>query len=211
MRKRWRWLSLVAASLLGAAALAVLLEPTGTARALLAGEPFYQGRPARYWREVLRECGRNGHISQETATRFGSTKDALPVLRVCAGDPDRNVRWPAVNLLGQGDAPTQPAREVLVAALDDEDVEVRLQAVQDVVANLKGELEQRAGKLRRQALAPLTAPHLRIIASIGNHSDVSIAHSNEFSKKNSPKLPGPRFALENARTAANVYSSQRAA
>jgi len=48
MRKRWRWLSLVVAFLLGASALGVLLEPTETARALLAGEPFYQGRPARF-------------------------------------------------------------------------------------------------------------------------------------------------------------------
>ena len=101
----------------------------GTVRGFLAGEPFYQGRPARYWREVLRKCGRAGNIPLETATRFQSTKATLPVLRVCARDPDRNVRWPAVALLGQRDYPTQASQEVLIEALQDRDTEVRLQAI----------------------------------------------------------------------------------
>jgi hypothetical protein len=125
-RRVWLWL---ATFVLGAAVLVALLEPTRTVRGLLAGEPFYRGRPAGYWREVLRECGRNGGIPLGTARQFHSTRDTLPVLRVCARDPDRNVRWPAVALLGQSDHPTQPAQEVLVEALEDEDKEVRLQAI----------------------------------------------------------------------------------
>src|SRR3954447_5065819 len=98
MRKRRIWFSLVAVFLFGAAVLTALLEPTHTVRGLLAGEPFYRGRPASSWREVLREHGRNGSIPVATAGQFRDAHSALPVLRECARDPDRNVRWPAIAL-----------------------------------------------------------------------------------------------------------------
>jgi hypothetical protein len=47
---------------------------------------------------------------------------------ICAVDADRNVRWPAISLLGRSGLRTQSALDVLVRALDDPDVEVRLQA-----------------------------------------------------------------------------------
>lgn len=129
MRKRRVWLGLTILSLLGGAILVVRWEPTGILRGLLAGEPFYRDRPASIWREMLQEHGSSGHIPQATSIQFRDANGAFPVLRACAHDPDRNVRWPAIALVGMGNLRTQPARDLLVEALEDEDVEVRLQAI----------------------------------------------------------------------------------
>jgi hypothetical protein len=129
MRKRRLWLYLVLVCLVGAAVLVALLEPNRIVPGLLVGEPFYRDRPLRYWREVLRGHGRDGSIPTKTASQFWDGNAAFSVLRECAQDPDRNVRWPAIALLGHSGLRTQPALDVLVQALQDEDVEVRLKAV----------------------------------------------------------------------------------
>lgn len=149
MRKRRIRLLLggVVVFLLGAVVLAVLLEPTRILRGFVFGEPFFRERPLSYWREVLGRYGHHGHIPQETAIRFHGN-EALPVLRECARDSDRNVRWPAIFLLGRGGRGSQQALDVLIQALDDEDVEVRLQAV----SGLAG-----WGPMGRSAIPALTA------------------------------------------------------
>src|SRR5262245_51296912 len=129
MRKLRLWLCLLAVVVLVAAALVAFFEPTRTVWGLLAGEPFFRERSLSYWREVLREHGRNGNIPPSTANPFWDTHAAFPVLRACARDPDRNVRWPAVALFGRGGLRTTQVLDLLVNALEDEDVEVRLKAI----------------------------------------------------------------------------------
>jgi hypothetical protein len=149
MRKRRRWLPLVVLLLVGAGTLAALLEPTRTVRGLLAGEPFFRGRSASSWREVLREQGRNGRIPAATVRQFRfHGNEAFGVLRQCAGDPDRNVRWPAIALMRESDLRTQPVLEVLMSALDDPGLAVRLQAI-DTLAGW--------GPMARQAVPALIA------------------------------------------------------
>jgi hypothetical protein len=148
MSKRRCCFWLLVALLVGAAVIGAILEPTGTVPALLAGEPFYRGRPTRYWREVLREEGRSGKISTTTASKFLGGHEAFPVLRECARDSDRNVRWTAITLLGNGGLRTQQLLDLLVEALDDGDVEVRLKSV--------GALA-RWGPMAKQAVPALTA------------------------------------------------------
>jgi HEAT repeat protein len=129
MKKRRFWVYAGLVILMSGGIATALLEPTQTVRGYLAGDAFYRGRPTRYWREVLRENGRNGTIPSMTVRRFLDTHAAFPVLRACARDPDRNVRWPAIALLGHGEARTEQILSALVGALDDEDLEVRLKAV----------------------------------------------------------------------------------
>jgi hypothetical protein len=129
MRKGRFWLCL-GVVLAGAAALAALLEPTRVVRGYLAGEVFHRGRPTSYWREVLREHGRQGGIPPETARQFRDGYAAFPVLSACARDPDPHVRWPAIGLIGQSGARTEQALAALVEALGDESVEVRLKALE---------------------------------------------------------------------------------
>jgi hypothetical protein len=95
------WLLLGAGSLLVALVATALLEPNRILVGLLQGDAFFQWRPTRYWREVLRQDGVQGRISDETIAIFKVRESAVPVLRACALDQDRNVRWPAVLLLGR--------------------------------------------------------------------------------------------------------------
>jgi hypothetical protein len=148
MRKRRLWLCLLVVFLLGAAGLAAFLEPTRTVRGFLAGEAFYRGRPASYWREVLRKQGSSGSIPNATANQFWDGHAAFPVLRACAHDPDRDVRWPAIALLAKGNLRSQQVLEVLLEALDDMDTGVRLEAIR-VLAGW--------GPMARPAIPALTA------------------------------------------------------
>ena len=78
--------------------LAMVLDRSGTVKALALREPFYRGRPASYWRDVLRDNGGLGEVTQETVELFGE-RSALPILKHCLRDEDPNVRWPATRLL----------------------------------------------------------------------------------------------------------------
>lgn len=129
MKKNWLWLVLILALLLGNAILWSFLDSTQTVRGFVMGDAFYQGRPTRYWRVYLREDGYYGALSRMNLQRFSDTHAAFAVLRACASDPDPTVRWPAIALLGRGETQSEEILSVLVNALDDEDVEVRLQAV----------------------------------------------------------------------------------
>lgn len=151
MKKRRLWICVGLLALVSTMVLAVLLEPTQIIRGYIAGDAFYRDRPTRYWREQLRADGRTGHLRQKIVGLFRETQEAFPVLRVCASDPDRNVRWPAIALLGHGNARSEAILSVLVVALDDEDMEVRLQAI--------GGLDQWR-RMARSAV-PALAKHLK--------------------------------------------------
>lgn len=128
MKKIRRWLGLALVLLVGGLLVAAFLEPTQIVRGFLAGDSFYRGRPSRYWREYLREDGRSGKVSRSNVRQFRDTRAAFAVLCKCASDPDRNVRWPAITLFGHGGERSEKILSVLVHALDDDDMEVRLQA-----------------------------------------------------------------------------------
>ena len=68
---------------------------------VLDGDDFLDWRPTRYWREVLRQEGEANRLSDETITAFKYREAAVPVLRTCARDDNRNERWPAELLLGR--------------------------------------------------------------------------------------------------------------
>src|SRR4051794_8335081 len=121
MKIRRRWLALGSLSL-GLAVLVAFLEPNRIVPGFLAGEPFYRGRPVRYWREVLRSHGRAGSIPKSPSKEFYGDQ-AMPVLRECARDGDPLVRWPAISHLGGTSVRSAEALRILVEALQDESVE----------------------------------------------------------------------------------------
>ncbi len=128
-RKRWVW---VAAGICFLGVLVLTFEPMHIGRGILHWEAFYRARPTSYWREILQADGQAGKVSDQTVATFQDVS-AIPVLLECLGDPDRNVRWPAVLLLGRftgrGLSFTDRVLPGLRKALGDEDIEVRLQAV----------------------------------------------------------------------------------
>ncbi len=89
---------ILAALLFMGVGLAILLDRSGTVKALAVREPFFRGRPASHWREVLRKDGELGKVSRETTELFDEGP-ILPVLKHCLTDGDPNVRWPATRLL----------------------------------------------------------------------------------------------------------------
>jgi hypothetical protein len=113
------------------AAAAACFEPNRVLRGWLAGEPFYRGRPARYWAEALRADGQRGRVTSETEVQFAYAAGyaSMPILQACARNPDVQVRWPAIYLLGNGDISPEPPLEIFIEALADVAPEVRLQAV----------------------------------------------------------------------------------
>jgi hypothetical protein len=127
-RNRWLWLG-IAPIVLATGSIAAVLDPNRIVPGLLAGDTFYRHRPTRYWRERLRESGKKGQIEQETRKRLGFSGDAVPILLECAGDPDVNVRWPALGLLALTGARTERVLDTFVNALHDEEPEVRLKAI----------------------------------------------------------------------------------
>ena len=148
MKKTWLWLSLGLVLLVGGTILTAFLEPTQIIRGYFAGDAFYRDRPTRYWRKVLREEGLRGTVSRKTIVQFHDVHGALPILRECAQDPDRNVRWPAITVLGQNDGRSEQILSVLVDALDDQDIEVRLKAIDALV---------RWGRMARSAIPALAS------------------------------------------------------
>jgi HEAT repeats len=165
MKKRRVWLCLIVVFLLTAVVLLAFFEPNRILRGLLAGEPFYRERPLSHWKEVLRERGRAGSVPPGTAARFRDGNAAFPVLRECARDPDRNVRWPAIYLLDYSGLRTQPALDLLVEALEDSDIEVRLKAT--------GALA-RWGPMARQAAPALTARLQDPEVQVADHADLAL-------------------------------------
>jgi hypothetical protein len=151
--------------LLGAVVLLALFEPNRILRGLLAGEPFYRDRPLSYWREVLRRQGGEGQVADETADQFRDVNSAFAVLRECARDPDRNVRWPAIYLVEHSGLRTQPALDLLVEALDDGDVEVRLKAVIALA---------RWGPVARQAVPALAARLHDPEVQVAHYADLAL-------------------------------------
>jgi hypothetical protein len=149
MKKRWLSIGLLA--LLGVVALlAAFLEPTHIVRGYLAHEKFYRQRPASYWREVLRSYGVQGTVPEEDRESFGRFPhdEAIPILLEFARDPDPQVRWPAVALLGRVGYRTTSLLDTFVAALSADDPRVRFEAVISLA---------RWGPMARTAIPTLTA------------------------------------------------------
>jgi hypothetical protein len=131
---RKRWLYAVAA-LLALLVLGSILDPSQTVRALVRGEAFYQWRPTRYWREVLRADGEKGKISDESIKRLRK-KAACPVLIQCSMDKDPNVCWPAIGLLGELESrelfPSSQALVLFREGLNSEHEIVRFQSARAI-------------------------------------------------------------------------------
>jgi hypothetical protein len=108
---------------------AAFVEPNRVVPGLLAGEPFHEWRPARYWREILRADGERGQVSPTTAQTIPPLHSGVDVLTYCARDPDPNVRWPAIALLGRPGHYTHEVLPTVRHALRDEHLAVRLQAI----------------------------------------------------------------------------------
>ncbi len=132
--KRRIWLSLGFGFL--ALLLVGLFEPNRIIIGIMRGEAFLDWRPTGYWREVLLVDGENGKVKEETVQIF-KTPTAIPVLRECLDDPDRNVRWPATALLGRFVGRrisfTERVFPSLKKALHDVDSEVRAHALNAVI------------------------------------------------------------------------------
>src|SRR5262245_23852312 len=123
-----RWLALGGLLFLGLAVLAAFLEPNGIVPAYLAGEAFYRGRPLRYWREVLRERSKSGKNPRSPVWQL-YMPEALPMLRECGPDPDVIVRSLAIGILRASGRRSQEALDILVEALQDDSIDVRLTAL----------------------------------------------------------------------------------
>jgi HEAT repeats len=130
MRRFWRCLLVCLPVLVCILLVAALLEPNQIMVGLVLGDDFHDGRPTRYWREILKREGEAGKLSENTVASFRFRGSGAPVLRMCACDGDRNVRWPAVFLLGRlARHQNYLAVPALRQALTDEDREVQLQAI----------------------------------------------------------------------------------
>jgi hypothetical protein len=123
--KRQRW-HIVVLILLGAAGLAAALEPFGIVRGFLRGEVFYRGRPASYWKRLLKRSTWHGQYvpgpSLAGPARYAFTDDpaaALPVLREGLQHPDADIRSSSAEALGYCGAGAAVACPVLVEALHD--------------------------------------------------------------------------------------------
>ena len=108
-----------------ALSLVIAFDPTHFVWGLLTGQHFFRARPTSYWRKVFREAP-NGEVGQELRDQFrANSNGAEGVLRQCSRDGDRMVRRVAVQLVpivGHGVG-------ILIDALKDEDVEVRINAL----------------------------------------------------------------------------------
>jgi HEAT repeats len=131
--RRVRWLAGLMV-LVGVVVAAVFLEPTHVARGWLRGETFYRGRPVSYWKKEFAFEGGTSYLFTRTVEAFQADPEAaLPVLRDALHDPDPNVRWPAVTLLGRcGAAPAEVVPD-LVTALGDSNQQVRIRALEALI------------------------------------------------------------------------------
>ncbi len=125
-RKRLLRLIILLACVIGLL-FAAAYEPTHIGRGLLRNEAFFRGYPTGYWREVVGADGRAGAIDINTAMLLEDPR-AVSVLLECLADPDPNVRWPSVILLQRAGSPRE-VEPALRGALDDEDLDVRFQAM----------------------------------------------------------------------------------
>jgi len=125
-RKLLVWSFVVLACVIGLV-LAAKYDPTHIVPGLLRNEAFFRGYPTGYWREVIGADGRAGELDVATVLLF-EDPDAVPVLLECLSDPDPKVRWPSVILLQRAGS-AREVEPVLRHALDDADLEVRLQAL----------------------------------------------------------------------------------
>ena len=167
-RVRWKFWPWFAAMLAIVFAFYNMRFPFDLGRIIWHAEPVYDGQPVNYWRNILREDGRAGAISERTREELGSPKATTVLLR-CVEDSDPNVRWPAVNLLGRF---ASPRREYavrvlpwLIKALKDENEEVCFQAVL-VIA--------RMGPSAQEAVPELVRLYHEPDLQISHYADVAL-------------------------------------
>ncbi|MFO0927617.1 MAG: hypothetical protein U0736_11350 [Gemmataceae bacterium] len=120
-------------------AAAVYFDPTCVVRGWVSGEPFYQGRPASYWRRAL--ATDDPALQAETYRRLTADgRSAIPVLVALLADPKTSgwdaaeVRWKAADLLGQIGPEAGAAKAALIAATQDPDAHVSKVAVTALAA-----------------------------------------------------------------------------
>lgn len=129
-RRRRRWLVGGAVVLVGVVTL-VWLDPSRRLLGRLAGEPFYDGRPASAWRDEL--TGKDEVKASAALQALAAGKgEAVPVCERLLADPDPAVRWRAAEALGGIGPAAAPAGPGLIAALNDPDRLVRGAAVRAV-------------------------------------------------------------------------------
>lgn len=107
--------------------LAVWLEPTQSVIGWLAGEPFFAGRPLRYWTVRLSGSPAESAAAWETLSA-GERSSVEPLLialyRSQPGDSGAELRWTALELLGKHAPLSDEGQSLLLAALEDEDEHV---------------------------------------------------------------------------------------
>jgi HEAT repeat protein len=125
MKRRW---GLLGAIVLAVVVLAAWLEPTQSVLGWLAGEPFHAGRPLRYWTAQL--SGSPGENAAALEVLSAGERSSVEPLLIALyhsqpGDRGAELRWTALELLGNH-APLGDAGQALIlAALDDDDAHVR--------------------------------------------------------------------------------------
>jgi HEAT repeat protein len=102
-------------------------EPTRSVRGLLRGEPFYQRRPASWWREKLASQDPTDQAEYPRRLREGGV-EAVPVLSELLEAAIPEVRWQAADILGKTGSRADPAARLLALTLKDPDPHVRLVA-----------------------------------------------------------------------------------
>lgn len=108
--------------------LAAWLEPTQSVLGWLAGEPFFAGRPLRYWAARLSGApGENAAALEALSAGEGSAVEPLltALYRTQSGDDGAELRWTALELLGKHAPVGHSAQAVVLQALDDDDAHVR--------------------------------------------------------------------------------------
>jgi len=119
---KWLLLSVLLIAALGAAAW--FLDPTYSVRGWLAGESFFHGRPASYWRHALLDPAPAARTNTIKTLADGGLA-AVPVLLELLRSDSSEVRWTAADALGQIGPDAAGAAEALGAALKDDDPLVR--------------------------------------------------------------------------------------
>jgi HEAT repeat protein len=168
-KRRWPWVVLV---LSVAAALVAWLEPSGTVRGYLRGEPTFDGKPTTAWANSLRDAN---PATREAARRQlanggpGTIPVLADLLRLRPSDDwssaDRRVT--AAEILKDKGVKAAPAAPTLVAALDDSDANVRAAA-----AEALGEIGPAAQECYPGLLAHLNrgVPAIRALARFGTEA-----------------------------------------
>ena len=127
MNRRGRLGLIAILTLLGLLTL-LIVDPHGRLLGLLHGEAFYRWRPTTYWRGVLAQDGAARKLRRSTFDQFFKSRRAVPVLKELLLDPDANVRWPCVRLIGLC-ASVRDQERIFTRLLDDPEEDIRFEVL----------------------------------------------------------------------------------